>query len=182
MRKGVHVESDKGYRYAMECRLCLDKWVVDIPALGGQLMEKHLEAHVCASMAEAKRNANGYNYQAFVFGVHSVLWNEDPKGYHPCGPKCESAKGASCHCECRGLKHGIANMPKDPTPELRAERCELCGSTIAECDHPHDWHPSPPVDDGEVAELFRRLGPEGRSDMWAEMHDRKSRRIGKNGI
>lgn len=158
MRKGVQVKSDKGYRYVIECRLCLTKWVKDVPV--GTLADV-LSEHDCAGMAEAKRNAGkhdycGDSYLMLTFGVHSVLWNADPKGYHPCGPKCESAKGASCHCECRGQKHGVANMPKDPTPEAY-------GHT-------------------EVDELFRRLGPEGRSDMWAEMHDRKSRRIGKNGI
>lgn len=159
MRKGVQVKSDSGYRYVIECRLCLTKWVKDVPV--GTLADV-LGDHDCAYMAEAKRNAGRNDYRMLVFGVHSVLWNADPKGYHPCGPKCESAKGHSCHCECRGQKHGVANMPHDPvTPEA----------------YGHEQ-----ASDAEVSELFRRLGPEGRSDMWTEAHDRKSRRVGKNGI
>lgn len=161
MRKGVQVKSDRGYRYSIKCRVCLDKWVDDVPV--GTLADV-LGEHDCAGMSEAMRNAGVYDYPhdywILLFDVAEVMWNADPKGYHPCGPKCEQAKGASCHCECRGLKHGIANMPKDPvTPEA----------------YGHTEEP-------EVEELFRRLSPEGRSDQWASAHDRKSRRVGKNGI
>lgn len=28
---------------------------------------------------------------------------------HPCGAKCQFAKGDDCACQCEGLNHGIAN-------------------------------------------------------------------------
>lgn len=159
MRKGVQVKSDRGYRYAIKCRVCSARWVDDIPIGVGQFADR-LSEHDCAGMAEAKRNAGHHDYQMLVFETAEVMWTADPKGYHPCGPKCEKALGASCHCECRGQKHGIANMPKDPvTPDAYGHTQER-----------------------EVEELFRQIGPEGRSDQWAEAHERKSRRIGKNGI
>lgn len=42
----------------------------------------------------------------FMPVTRRVFWNQQGK-QHKCGPRCRSAKGHDCECECGGKNHGV---------------------------------------------------------------------------
>ena len=92
-------------RYTIRCGACKRHHWTEVQE--GALYDAEHPCPHCGAMLSSWRAGNFGADGIFARSSWRLLrWRDRGDGGHKCNPRCQSATGPSCECQCRGENHG----------------------------------------------------------------------------